>query len=271
MVPYLVKHQDAPIAIRETCEITCGLSKTNYNRMKKLVLSTLFLSFLFAAQSYSQSLLPALEEMPMSQDAYLNLKDGQRINGKIIYTVSGRGVNKVAIRDDNGNKHEYKSPQIEEFGIFSNGLVKMQYLNESASSIKAMFKTERSAVKLNDYVVFRNATMKGGKELLLQLLNPHFDERIQVYHSVNSRKTTPLRKGAITLTGEMQRAYLVSKDGLPVVKVKKGSYKKSFRGFFADCPNMLTVKNPKFRDFGKHIYYYTENCGDELPEYFWED
>lgn len=240
-------------------------------KMKKSVLSTLFLLFFFAVQAYCQSLLPALEEMPISREAYIDLKDGQRINGKIIYTISGRGVNKVAIRDDNGNKHEYKSPQIDEFGIFSNDMVKLQYFNESSSSIKAMLKTDRSAVRINDYVVFRNATMKGGKELLLQLLNPHFDERIQVYHSVNSRKTTPLRKGMITLTGEMQRAYLVSKDGLPVIKVKKGSYKKSFRGLFADCPNMLSVKNPKFKDFGKHIYYYTENCGDDLPEYFRED
>lgn len=239
--------------------------------MKHILNSALFLTFFFAEQAFSQSLLPALEEMPMSKAAYLNLKNGQRINGKIIYTNSGRGINKVALKDEAGNKHEFKAPQVDEFGIFSNDMVKLQYFNESSSSVKAMLKTDRSAVKLNDYVVFRNATMKGGKELLLQLLNPHFDERIQVYHSVNSRTTTPLRKGAITLTGEMHRAYLVSKEGLPVIKVKKGSYKKSFRGLFADCPNMLSVKNPKFKDFGKHIYYYTENCGDDLPEYFRED
>jgi hypothetical protein len=241
------------------------------NTMKKLFISTLLLSMLFTLQTYSQSLLPALEEMPLSREAYLNLKDGQRINGKIMYTNSGRGVNKVALKDDRGTKHEFKAPQIEEFGIFSNDMVKLQYFNESSASIKAMLKTDRSAVKLNDYVVFRNASLKDGKELLLQLLNPHFDERIQVYHSVNSRKTTPLTKGTITLTGEMQRAYLVSKDSAPVIKVKKGSYKKSFKTLFSDCPNLLSVKNPKFKDFGKHIYYYTENCGAELTEYFRED
>lgn len=239
--------------------------------MKKLFISTLLLTFLFAVQSYSQFLLPALESMPMSREAYLNLKDGQRINGKIMYTNSGRGVNKVALKDDRGTKHEVKAPQIQEFGIFSNDMVKLQYFNESSASIKAILKTDRSAVKLNDYVVFRNAILKGGKELLLQLLNPHFDERIQVYHSVNSRKTTPLTNGSITLTGEMQRAYLVSKDGSPVVKVKKGSYKKSFRSLFSDCPNLLSVKNPKFKDFGNHIYYYTENCDEEITEYFWEN
>jgi len=239
--------------------------------MKKTLISTLLLSFLLTGQSFSQSLLPALESMPMSKEAYLNLKDGQRIKGKIMYTISGRGVNKVALKDEKGTKHEYKAPQIDEFGIFSNDMVKMQYFNESSASIKAMLKTDRSAIKFNDYVVFRNATLKGGKELLLQLLNPHFDDRIQVYYSVNSRKTTPLTKGTITLTGEMQRAYLVSKDGTPVVNVKKGSYKKSFRNLFSDCPNMSSIKKPKFKDFGKHIYYYTENCGEELTEYFWED
>ena len=84
--------------------------------MKKTLISTLLLSFLLTGQSFSQSLLPALESMPMSKEAYLNLKDGQRIKGKIMYTISGRGVNKVALKDEKGTKHEYKAPQIDEFG-----------------------------------------------------------------------------------------------------------------------------------------------------------
>jgi len=239
--------------------------------MKYFKTLTFILSIFLAQHSFSQSLLPVLEEMPMSREAYLNLKDGNRVNGKIIYTNSGRGINKVALRDENGNKHEYKATDIDEFGIFSNDMVKLQYFNESSASIKALLKTDRSAVKINDYVVFRNAAMKGGKELLLQLLNPHFDEKIQVYHSANSSKTTSWSKGTITLTGEMQRAYLVSKEDAPVIKVKKGSYKKSFKNIFADCPNLLSIKKPKFQDFGKHILYYTENCNDSFTGYFPEN
>ncbi len=237
--------------------------------MKKLILISLALVCTFQLQA--QSFLPPLEEMPMSQNAYLSLKSGQQIQGKIIFTTSGRGVNKVALRDEAGNKLEHKAAEIYEFGIVSNGLVKMQYFNESAASFKALLKTDRSAIKQNDYVVFRNAKLKGGKELLLQLLNPHFDERIQVYHSVNSRKTTSINRGPIAITGEMQRAYLVSKDGMPTVKVKKGGYKKSFKSLFADCPDMMTIRKANFKDFGKHIHYYTENCRNTDPEYFIED
>jgi hypothetical protein len=239
--------------------------------MKRIILLLIILWLFDQFQSKAQALLPPLEEMPLSRQAYLILKNGNRITGEVMNTTSGRGINKVVIRDDSGAKNEFKANTIYEFGIISNAMVKAQYLNKSSESIKAMFKTDRSAIKMNDFVVFRNAQMKGGKELLLQLLNPHFDDKIQVYHSVNSRKTTPLRKGTITLTGEMQRAYLVSKNGSEIFKVKKGSYKKAFNQLFEDCPNLLTVRKPKFKDFGKHIYYYTENCDYNLKEYYWED
>ncbi|MFC0264486.1 hypothetical protein [Fontibacter flavus] len=228
--------------------------------MKKVLLFLIVMWLFNLFQGKAQSLLPPLEEMPMSKNAYVMLKDGTQISGELVNTTYGRGINRVVIRDDSGNKHELKAGQIFELGIFSNALVKAQYFNESSASIKALLKTDRSAVKLNDFVVFRNAQLQGGKELLLQHLNPHFDEKIQVYHSVNSRKTTPLRKGYITLTGERQRAYLVSKNGSATFKIKKGSYKKSFLRLFEDCPEMLDIRKPKFKDFGKHILYYTENC-----------
>lgn len=239
--------------------------------MNKILLFLLVIWLFTLFQGNAQSLLPPLEEMPLSKNAYVLLKDGSQIYGELINTTYGRGINRVVIRDDSGNKHELKADKIFEFGIFSNDLVKAQYLNESSASIKALFKTDRSAVKLNDYVVFRNAQLKGGKELLLQLLNPHFEDKIQVYHSVNSRKSTPLRKGTITITGEMQRAYLVSKNGSPTSKVKKENYKKAFESLFEDCPALLEMRKPKFQDFGKHIFYYTNDCQTALDKYFWED
>lgn len=238
--------------------------------MKRISILSLVLCAALAINTKAQSLLPPLESMPLSQNAYLSLKSGENIDGKIIYTNSGRGINKVALKDQEGKKHEYKAADILEFGILSNGMTKLQYFNESSQSIKAMLQTDRSAVKLNDYVIYRNATLKGGKVLLLQLLNPHFDEKIQVYHAANSRKTTAWNKGPITLTGEKQRVYLVSKEGGPTVKVKKGSYKKSYRKLFNDCPDMGTIRNPKFKDFGKHIQFYTQMCNSDGNYYIEE-
>lgn len=181
------------------------------------------------------------------------------VKGRIIHITSGRGISKVVLKDEEGVRREFKPEETFEFAVVSNDMVKFQYFNESSTSIKAMLKTDRSAMKVNDFVVYRNAKLKRGKELLLQLLNPHFDERLQVFHAVNARKTTPLRAGAITLTGEMQRAYLVSKDGDQIMKVKKGNYKKSFERLFADSPDLSQVKKPKFKDFARHIGYYTKD------------
>ncbi|MFD2200837.1 hypothetical protein [Shivajiella indica] len=239
--------------------------------MNRILLILIVLWLLSLIQAKAQALLPPLEEMPLSREVYLILKNGDKISGQLLNSTSGRGINKVKLMDDSGIKHEFKAIEIFELGIFSNEMVKAQYLNESSASIKAMIKTDRSAIKQNDYVVFRNAQLNGGKELLLQLLNPHFDDKIEVFHAVNARKTTPLRKGTITLTGEMQRVYLVSKEGSSTFKVKKGSYRKSFHQLFTDCPDLMSIKKPKFRDFGRHIYYYTESCGQGVNEYFWEN
>ncbi|SIT02413.1 hypothetical protein [Belliella pelovolcani] len=228
--------------------------------MNKILFVLIIYWVLSPIQVNSQSLLPPLEEMPFSKDAYILLKDGTRINGELVNTSSGRGVSRVVLKDESGIKHSYKADNIFELGIFSNGLVKAQYFNESSASIKALFRTDRSAIQQNDYVVFRNAQLKGGKELLLQLLNPHFDEHFQVFHAVNARKTTSLHKGMVTISGEMQRVYLVSKDGSEIFKVKKGTYKKAFKKMFSDCDALKEIKRPKFKDFGQHIFYYSNSC-----------
>jgi hypothetical protein len=76
--------------------------------MKKIILLLIILWLFDQFQSKAQALLPPLEEMPLSRQAYLILKNGNRITGEVMNTTSGRGINKVVIRDDSSDKNEFK-------------------------------------------------------------------------------------------------------------------------------------------------------------------
>jgi hypothetical protein len=220
--------------------------------------------------SIGQSLFPPLEEMPIAGQGFLVLKNGDKIQGKLAYVNSPRGITKVALKDDAGTKHEYKVSDIYEFAIANTKWVQLQLFNESGQSIKKLLLSNPENIRSQDFVLFRNVKMKGGKDALLQILNPHFDERFQVYHDPFASKTTALENNGITFTGEMDRAYFIVKDNGPMVKIKKGSYAKSYGALFLDCPDMLKTRNPKFKDLGMHIYYYTNACGQETKLYFGE-
>ncbi len=230
----------------------------------KNILGILFIMLLVLRTSHGQKLVPPLEDIPMSRQAYLLLKNGEFIEGKILYVHSGRGITKVALKDEDGQKHAHKAVDIEEFAIVSTALVKLQYYNEGSESVKKWLNTDYGSIDEQDFVIFKNTNLKSGKAVLLQLLNPHFDEQFQVFYDPFARKSTPLRINKITLTGEMHRAYYVSKGGGPITKVKKETYRKSFLKLFGDCPAFLQMQEVKFKDLGSHIFFYTQNCGPDV-------
>ena len=219
-------------------------------------LSILGLCFGLKAQQLQQP----LEDFPMSNRGYALLKTGQVIEGKILTTNSTRGITQVNLEDESGTRHKITAEEIYEFAIAMNGAVRLQYLNERGSSVKKLLSKDQPTAKPKDFIIFRNTTVNGQKELLLQLLNPDFDEVFEVYYDPFARKTTALEGEYITWTGDKHRAYFISKNGGPLMKVKKGNYKMAFETLFISCPQLTEVKKPKLDDLGEHINLYTASC-----------
>lgn len=209
----------------------------------------------------AQQMQQPLEEVPFSNKGYVLLKSGQVVEGTIHSTNSGRGINQVKMEDTQGIKHTLRAEEIQEFAVAMNGAVRLQYFSERGSSVKKLLSKDQPTAKPKDFIIYRNTSINGEKELLLQLLNPEFDDIFEVYYDPFARKTTSLEGELITWTGDKHRAYFISKNGSSLLKVKKGNYKKAFDTLFGDCQEILSeVKKTKLENLGQHINLYNAYC-----------
>ncbi|MBC6367868.1 hypothetical protein [Algoriphagus sp. AK58] len=209
----------------------------------------------------AQQLQQPLEDFPLSNKGYALLKTGEVIEGKIINSTSTRGITKVSLEDESGTRHKISAEDMYEFAIAMNGAVRLQYVMDRGSSVKKLLSKDQPTAKPKDFIIYRNASVNGEKELLLQLLNPDFDEVFEVFYDPVARKTFGLEGEYIKWTGDKHRAFFISKNGGPLMKVKKGNYKKAFESLFGDCPQVLSdVRKAKLEDLEKHILLYQNYC-----------
>ncbi len=228
--------------------------------MKNIFANLLFMLALTGSLS-AQQLQQPLEDVPLSNKGYALLKTGEIIEGRIINSTSTRGVTKVSLEDESGTLHKISAAEIYEFAIAMNAAVRLQYLSERGSSIKKLLSKDQPTSKPKDFIIFRNTSINGENELLLQLLNPDFDEVFEVFYDPFARKSTSLEGEHITWTGDKHRAYFISKNGSSLIKVKKGNYKKTFEILFGDCPQVLSdFRKPKLKELGNHILLYQNYC-----------
>ncbi|MDN3687263.1 hypothetical protein [Cyclobacterium jeungdonense] len=226
----------------------------------KTLSSCILLFLLLIGNLEAQQLLQPLESIPLSNKGYVLLKTGEIVEGKIRSTNSGRGINQVKIEDSEGQVHTLKAAEIEEFAIAMNGAVRLQYASERGSSVKKLLSRDQPTAKPKDFILFRSTSINGKKELLLQLLNPDFDEIFEVFYDPFARKTTTMESKHIVWTGDKHRAYFISKNLEPVVKIKKGNYRRVYASLFGDCEQMRAGRKPKLDDLASHILLYQNHC-----------
>lgn len=228
--------------------------------MKTIQLFILILLCSWSSLVQAQKLLQPLEEVPLSIDGYALLKSGDIVEGKIRWVNSSRGITRVKLEDQQGVNHTLEAEEIQEFAVAMNGTVRLQYAMERGSSVKKLLSRDQPTAKPEDFIIYRNTSINGKKELLLQLLNPDFDEVFEVFYDPFARKTTALEGKYITWTGDKHRAYFISKKLGPLQKVKKGNYKRAFASLFGDCTQLADTRKPKLADLGRHIFLYQEYC-----------
>ncbi|MEQ9219431.1 MAG: hypothetical protein RLO17_15375 [Cyclobacteriaceae bacterium] len=214
----------------------------------------------------AQSLQQPLEAVPMSNEGAVLLKSGELITGKILNTTSVRGITQVTLMTVDEEKRKFRTEEMEEFMISMNKAVKLQFFNERGSSIvKILSKNQPKGVP-QDYIIYRNTVLKSGKEALLQLLNPGFDDTFQVFYDPYAAKSATMEGEYLTITGDKHKAFYVSKNDQALLKVKKGGYHKSYKKLFGECAVMQQEEKPKWNDLGQHIWMYDQVCGPGLAQ-----
>jgi hypothetical protein len=217
---------------------------------------------------FAQGFITPVEEVPHANECYIITTDGSRIEGKIRSYDMAEGIKAVTVEDNNGQKQKISATEIRELGVKVTGLVRMELMAESTETIKKFTKADFNEIAKRDYIVYQQALMPGKKNkfALLQLLNPGFDSRIQVFQDPFAVETHGLNTEVVSITGQEDKSYLFVKDNNRAFKVKKGSYKKDFDDIFGDCAKMVEAyggEKTKFKSAAEHVWVYDRACSDK--------
>jgi hypothetical protein len=231
--------------------------------IKKLIYAVLFLLSVF--QLYGQGFIQPVTN-PWSKECYVTLNNGEEFRCELRVTVySGGSIRSISVTHEDGAKQKYEADDVKLLLIRLSDLAKVDMIMESTSSIQELVEMDFNEIINREFVIFEQALLPKKKEkyALLQLLNPGFDNRIKVYQNPTGQETGTMSVGDVTVTGGKEKSYLVVKDGEKSVKVKKGSYKKSFSKLFGDCEEMMKMygqRKVKFNDMAYHVLHYDVIC-----------
>lgn len=195
------------------------------------------------------------------------LKDGKEIRG---YVQGVRGkqsqINRVILKEaETDEKMDIDISQIKEAYLFASGIDKASKVEHQISQVGTSKRNNMRKATTNDEIYFVNKSVslknkKDEQELLLQLLNPDFDDFISVYFDPISRESKGVGLGGINLGGGVLFSYYVEKDG-EVFWVRKKEFEKQYSKLFGDSPEFMKkypVKSVKWDWFSGLVLEYTK-------------
>lgn len=236
--------------------------------MKRISFFTVLL-VLIGLQGRAQAFISAVSEFQPSDDCIMELLDGTIVTGKVSMAVISNGyLSSLTLKDQDGVKHKHKAATIKQFKVKMGFLAKLDAGAEASSSINELLQADFNEIVNREYIIYQQALLpkKKDKFRLLQLVNPGFDSKIQVFDDPGGKETGGLSAGGVQLTGGKDKSYLVVVDGKKSVEVKKGSYKKDFAELYGGCKKFMETvqpKKPNFWDMAAHVYVYDQLCSEE--------
>jgi len=190
-----------------------------------------------------------------SNGGELTLANGDVVTGELslatVQTSSGlQRITSVIVRNEGEDKQKFKPKDISELRINAN------WSDNSTNDAAIKFYAEAKS----DYYIFRTVKDNKGKQRLMQLLNPGFDDNLQVYVDAKAKDS-----GFASMLGkDSAKSYYVTKDvNDKAMYLKKSKYKKTFKDVYGDCSTMMVElgdDKPNWNDFAQHVYSYNEEC-----------
>jgi hypothetical protein len=219
------------------------------------------LAFLFIFHiTKAQEFLTPLETL--TGKVQVTTVDGKTVYGKLTsVSFEARGLGNFRVKDSATDEVIKFTPE-----NVKTLQVKMTFNNRMETIEKqSMFKLLKSKgkeVSEREYITFNLVTYpeKKDKILLLQLLNPDFSSKIQVYeHKVGGKSSTSI----LGIETELNEAtsFIIVINGVSSFVEKKKYKTDYFDKVFASCPELMAMpeKEVKFSDFAKHVSIF-EKC-----------
>lgn len=227
----------------------------------------LFILFLLSgATIHAQQLLSPSFGFSHKKTSYVTLKDGTVINGTLKDIDRKKGlIDFVNIEDGAGKKVKLKPEKISIMYLPPTNFDNMGKAMDFAGDAQKWNSQKLDQDLIHQgYVYFENAKVKVKKkegELLMQLLNPTFAEKVKVFHDPKAKSSNSVGIGGVTVVGDNAKSYYVqTEDAAAAFKLKKKDYKDQFDAMWQKCPTMKKeFPTSAWIDLAHHVNAYT-NC-----------
>jgi len=230
----------------------------------------LFILISIYTTTFSQGFIAEIEAddigVILKNPTTIVLQNGDTLRGELNSANLVNGYMKnVTLKMGDGSKRKLQASEMSSLWVKASELAKMSMMNEEASSVYRMTKTNFDEIVNREYIIFEQAlrATKKDKPAMMQLLNPGFDHVIKVYADPNANETNGLSIEGVSLTGGKNKSYLFIKGKSKVVIVEKGSYKRNFDDLYGDCQEMMINfegEKKKFNDMAGHVFVYDQIC-----------
>ncbi len=236
------------------------------NQLKSSITLAAFL--LLCTSLAAQKFSPALMGYSHKKTSYLTLDGGKKVTGTIKDLDWKKGlIEEVKLKDMQDKKVKIKPEEIDFMYLPPSNIAKLggafDFLEnpdywQSADLDKDIIGKgyvymERSEVRIK----------KKTRTLMMQLINPSFNNKIKVYDDPLAKESIGLGVAGVNMVGGDEKSYFVKKAGDKVAhKIERKNYDEEFKMLFGDCKPMMKKygKAPKWTDFETHVWEYTMEC-----------
>lgn len=199
--------------------------------------------------------------------SYITMADGTEIECNLKKIKFEKGlIEELKVFNLEGDKIKIKPEEIKHMYLPPSGLSKLAKVDDFMSDATLWDEDKLDGDLIGfGYVYFEQSKVKISKKktevLILQLLNPHFSNKIKVYDDPFSKETASVGVGGFKVAGGLAKSYYVKRADV-AVKLKKKEYKEEFPMYFKSCKAVLNKykKDIDWSDFVTHIYTYATDC-----------
>lgn len=195
------------------------------------------------------------------------LKNGTKVEGSATDIDRKKGqIYSIEIKNASGKKTVYKSEEIAEMYLPISGMAKASKLNSYFSNSKNWGRKSLNKSTNPNEVFVKNvkASLKNKKEeqeFLMQLINPDFSSKIEVYADPTASQTTSVSfGGSPAMGGGVIKSYYIKK-GDDVIWLKKAEFEENYDFLFGDNAEFMKsfpYKSVKWEHLSYLIAQYTK-------------
>lgn len=225
---------------------------------------------LFVINLNAQSFTRGVDLYSKKKPAYITLTSGEEVVGKIDKVKRKKGqIEFIRLEMESGEEVEYTPEDIKTAFLPASGLDKFAKDYDDAFNATTWGKDSPEGERIKDgYAYFQTELVQLKKKeatLLMQVVNPHFNTHITVYHDAMASESGSMSIGGIQVAGGLEKSYYIKIGAEEKVwRLKKKDYDETLEKLYGDCDQVKPEEARKmFWDgFPVHVYNYSTKCGE---------